>query len=211
MKRDSKPIYSLNDEKAPKIPQRNTASEKAEKKGPSLPEKITLKEMSKHRPEIMLNFSSVHMPYKDIWRDYKILVTASRLQRVAGFDAANYRNARQGRRGIKAAHLFAACLLSRVTVQQAYDAFHLCENVRELTDYGNEAVALTYLLEHMKSGWPEHGYDELIWYTIKLNQRDKIVTLPEIHKNHTKWKEMQRKIDIDRITIEYVKRNQKLD
>ena len=201
--RSKKPITKI-DNKVAKRPEKTYPEEKQP------PGKLTVAYVASFRPEVILNFSQQRLPFEKIWADYGITVKGSRLQRLTGFDSANYNNAKKGRRKIKPDHLIAACLLSRVSVQEAYDAFHLCEDVLDLTDYGTEAAVLSCLLHDMWQGGPEHGYDELIWYTIKSNTRKGIVTLPESHRNHLKWQKMQHDIDYDRITIDLVRRNQKL-
>lgn len=165
------------------------------------PKRRTLKDIRGFRPDVKLNFSTKRMPYRDLWRDYGVVIKGNMFQQYSGYDQSNYTKARRNERRINAANLIAACLLSRVTVQQAYDIFHLCQHTDELTAYGNEAIVLTHLLDDMHTYKTTYSYDELIWYTLMLDEH-----IPEIHKKHRQWIKMKHEIDSDQITLMAVRK-----
>lgn len=160
----------------------------------------SLEDIAAFRPDVKLNFSSELFPYKDLWRDYGVTIKGNMFQKYSGFDQSNYTKGRRNERRINAANLIAACLLSRVTVQQAYDIFHLCSHTDELTSYGYEGIVLVHLLDDMHIHKTIYSYDELIWYTLMLEKN-----IPAIHKRHRQWINMKHDIDTDHISLAAVK------
>ena len=195
MARRRTPIFTEIDLKAQKILQQKSDTE------------VLLDAVTAYTPSISITFSSERYPYSRIWKQYGVTVKGNHFQYLSGFDQSAYTKARRGDRHITAAQLIAACLLSKVSVQQAFDVFRSCKDVNDLFSYGHEAQVLVWMLDDMHAH--NHGYDELIWYTLMLRRRDGLTGLPPMHERHRKWIAMLEDVE-NGISIEDVRRRQAL-
>lgn len=183
MARKRKPVFTDLDLKAHQILDRKSD------------EDILLDKIAELSVPVQVSLSSERHPFSELWKQYGVTIPGKRLQELTGYDQSAYTKARRGEKKIRYDKLIAACLVSRVTVQQACDIFHLCRDVSELASYPYESAVLVYFLNDMEHGGETHNYDELIRYTMLLRQRDALDLMPAIHNRQKRWQEMQAHIE----------------
>lgn len=164
-----------------------------------------IKSVTNYSFDVSIHIKPVKKPYSEIWEPYGILVPASYLYKTTGFHRPNYTNARNGKRKVSAGEMIGACLVSKVHIQDAFDAFHECCEVQELPAYGLEASALAYFLVEKYEPDPNDKdladkdpnlllYEKLIECTLRANRLAGIEPLPKRYLRTKKWLDMYSKL-----------------
>lgn len=167
------------------------------------PGKRTILEITDYSFDASVHINPVKQRYCEIWEPYGITISPTQLYKQSGFHQSNYSSARTGRRKVSPGQMIAACLLSNIEVQAAFDAFHECSEVLDLPAYGFEASVLAYCLNEKYPFLPgDNKYDFLVECTERANNLAGLDTIPQWHKRNKKWQNIYERLKRDKIIVE---------